>query len=131
MPTRESLGPLELAVLRHIADHYPLTVRDVARHFAEHSGLARTTLQTIMERLRAKGYLTRHKVEGVHHYRPKTSKANLLHGLVHDFVEEVLDGSASPFIAYLARASRLTRGEVRNLERILDRLGKLEGKQDK
>lgn len=131
MPKRESLGPLELDVLRHIADHHSLTVRDVARHFAESSGLARTTLQTIMERLRAKGYLTRHKVEGIHHYRPKTSKANLLHGLVHDFVEEVLDGSASPFVAYLARASRLTRAELRNLEQILARLDRSEGKEHK
>lgn len=129
MPLRDPLGPLELDVLQHVADHHPLTVREVTRHFAKTSGQARTTLQTVMERLRAKGYLIRRKVGGVQRYSPKISKAELLHGLVRNFVDEVLDGSVSPFIAYLARSSHLTLTELRNLERVLQKLEARERKE--
>src|SRR5215469_287212 len=100
-PPRDPLGHLELDVLRYIADHHPITVREVAAHFAETSGQARTTVLTVMERLRSKGYLARRRADGAHQYRPKISKAELLDGLVGDFVEGVLGGSISPFIAYL------------------------------
>jgi len=121
-PPRESLGPLELEVLQYVAEHHPITVREVARHFAESSGQARTTVLTVMERLRTKGYLGRRKAVGAHQYWPKISKADLLHGLVGDFVKGVLGGSISPFVAYLAKVPNLTDAEARRVEQLLRQL---------
>ena len=121
-PSRESLGPLELDVLQHVTDHHPITVREAARHFAETSGHARTTVLTVMEQLRAKGYLRRRKAGGVHRYWPKISKADLLDGLVGGFIEDVLGGSISPFIAYLAKTPNLTDAEARRVEHLLRQL---------
>src|SRR3954470_21026797 len=103
----EPLGRLEFEVLRYVADHPPASVREVATRFAETSGQARTTLLTVMERLRAKGYLTRRKSSGVHRYVPTLSKSELLNQVVGDFVHDVLGGSVSPFVAYLTRSSLL------------------------
>ena len=75
-----------------------------------------------MERLRAKGYLGRRKVAGVHQYSPKIAKADLLHGLVGDFVEGVLGGSVSPFMAYLLKSPSLTAAEARKVEKVLQQL---------
>jgi predicted transcriptional regulator len=119
---RDPLGHLELDVLQYIADHHPITVREVATRFAETSGQARTTLLTVMERLRAKGYLTRRKRNGVHRYWPTVSKTELLHQIVGNFVEDVLGGSISPFVAYLTRSSLLSDDEVRRLEGVLKRI---------
>lgn len=118
-PAREALGPLELDVLRYVADHHPITVRDVAEHFAQTSGKARTTVLTVMERLRAKGYLARRKSAGGLQYSPKISKAELLDGLVGEFVEGVLGGSISPFIAYLAKTPKLKPAEAKRVEQLL------------
>ena len=38
--------------------------------------------------------------------------AQLLRGLVHDFVEKSLEGSVSPFLAYLAQEKELTEEEI-------------------
>jgi predicted transcriptional regulator len=119
---KESLGRLELDVLRYVTDHHPISVREVAAHFAETSGYARTTLLTVMERLRAKSYLTRRRVEGRHRYTPTVAKADLLHGMVADFVIDVLGGNVSPFVAYLTRSSKLNDDEIRKLEQLLKRL---------
>src|SRR3954470_14410370 len=117
----EPLGRLEFEVLRYVADHPPASVREVATHFAETSGQARTTVLTVMERLRAKGYLKRRKAAGVHRYTPTISRVDLLRKVVGEFVEDVLGGSVSPFLAYLTQSSKLSGDEVRQLEKLIQR----------
>src|SRR5438309_1554535 len=56
----------ELEILGYVADHAPVSTREVAERFGEPNGLARTTVATLMERLRKKGYLTRRRKEGVY-----------------------------------------------------------------
>ncbi len=43
-----------MEVLNYIGDHESVSVRDVAQHFEKEKGLARTTILTVMERLRKK-----------------------------------------------------------------------------
>ena len=121
-PSRDPLGPLELDVLQYVSDHYPISVREVATHFAETSGQARTTVLTVMQRLSAKGHLTRRKIAGMHRYSPTVPKSELLHRMVGDFVDEVLGGAVSPFVAYLTQSSLLNDDEVRKLSQLLKRL---------
>ena len=54
--SKASLGPLETDILRYIGDHYPITVTEVVAYIAETSGQARTTVLTVMDRLRRKGH---------------------------------------------------------------------------
>jgi predicted transcriptional regulator len=128
-PSREPLGHLELDVLQYVSDHHPISVRDVAAHFAETSGQARTTVLTVMERLRAKGHLTRRKVSGRHHYTPTVPKAELLSRIVGDFVDDVLGGSVSPFVTYLTQSPLLSENEARKLEQLLRRIESREKKE--
>lgn len=119
---RETIGREEMQVLRYVAEHQPVTVRDVADHVAATSGKARTTVLTVMERLREKGYLTRRKKDGVYRYSPRHSQANVLRDLVADFVREALGGSVSPFVAYLAEDAELSDEQVRALARLVAEL---------
>jgi BlaI family penicillinase repressor len=119
MAKSESLGRGELAVLRMVAEHYPLSVRDAAEKLADSSGQARTTVLTVLERLRKKGYLTRRKIGGVNHYSPRVVMTVLIQSLIGDFVEGVLGGSVSPFVAYLGKQSSLEPGELAELKRLV------------
>ncbi len=112
---RETIGREEMQILRYVADHHPVSVREVADHVAATSGKARTTVLTVMERLREKGYLVRRKKGGVYRYRPKRSQADVLRSLVADFVLEALGGSVSPFVAYLAEDADLNEEQLREL----------------
>jgi predicted transcriptional regulator len=105
--------------LRYVADRHPVSVREVADHVAATSGKARTTVLTVMERLREKGYLVRRRKGGVYLYSPKRSQADVLRNLVADFVREALGGSVSPFVVYLAEEANLNDGEVRELARLV------------
>jgi predicted transcriptional regulator len=82
----------------------------------------------MMERLRKKGFLSRSMDDGVFRYRALSSSADLLKGAVQRFVERNLDGSVSPFLAYLSDAADLTDRERQELERIVARLDASERK---
>ena len=114
------LGKQELEVLRYVTDHAPISVRAVAEQFGEPRGLARTTILTMMERLRLKNFLTRHKDGGSFQYAPAVPKSDLMRGLVRDFVEKTLGGSLSPFVAYLSDTKNLSEDERNELRRLVD-----------
>jgi predicted transcriptional regulator len=117
-----SIGEQELALLRHIADRGSVTVGEAADQFGASRALARSTVLTMMERLRLKGHLGRRLVDGVYRYRTRASSADLLKGAVQRFVERNLEGSVSPFLAYLSDAGRLSDEELKELQDLVQRL---------
>ncbi len=117
-----TIGEQELTLLRHIADRGTVTVAETVDEFGAHRGLARSTVLTMMERLRKKGYLARRTSDGVFRYRALSSSADLMKDAVQRFVERNLDGSVSPFLAYLSEAEELSEQEKQDLERIVARL---------
>lgn len=83
-----------------------------------------TTVLTVLERLRRKGYLTRRKIQGVNHYSTRVSVADLLQRLVGDFVQRMLGGNVSPFVSYLHEQDHLDPEDVAQLRQLVDELEK-------
>jgi predicted transcriptional regulator len=119
-----ALGSTEIEVLRYLGDRPASSVGDVADHFAKTSGQARTTILTIMERLRKKGYLTRKRVRGVYEYSAKVAQPDLLRRLVKAFVDKTLAGSVSPFVAYLSEDGAISSEELKQLKQLVRDLEK-------
>ena len=117
-----SVGEQELALLRHIADRGAVTVGEAVDEFGTSHGLARSTVLTMMERLRRKGHLSRRLHDGIFRYRARKSSAELLKGVVRRFVERNLGGSVSPLLAYLSESGEISDSELRELEQIVARL---------
>ena len=114
-----TLGQAEWEILRHVAENHPISVREVADHVAQTTGQARTTVLTVMERLRAKGYLARRKRGGVYQYSPKVPMPQVLDRMVENFVENTLSGVVSPFFAYLSRSAQLSDGQLEELKQMV------------
>jgi predicted transcriptional regulator len=114
--TKPRLGKAELEVLKYVQEHAPVSVREVAAGFDQ---LARTTILTVMERLREKGLLAREKVEGVYRYRPRVDQPRLMRSLVEDFVETTLGGTVSPFLAYLNDKGEVSPEELSELKKLV------------
>ena len=120
MPDHPSVGDQELEVLRFVSENGPLSVGEAAKRFGEPRGLARTTVLTVMERLRKKGFLCRTKDGGAYRYAARVPQAEILRGLVENFIEKTLGGSLSPFVAYLSEAKDLSEEELAELRRWVD-----------
>jgi predicted transcriptional regulator len=113
------LGEQELQILRHIARHPSSTAGEVAEHFARARSVARTTVVTMMERLRRKRHLVREKVGGVYRYSSRMPESALLQSLMHDFTERVLGGSLEPFVSFLVGRAKLSDRQVQDLTQII------------
>lgn len=122
MRRNPQISRAELEVLRYVQDHAPVTTRQAAEHFAETRQVARTTVLTLLERLRAKGQLEREKAGSVYVYRPSAPKAEVQRTLVRDFIERALGGSLSPFVAYLSREAEVSDAELEELRRLVSDL---------
>ena len=109
-------GSRELALLAFIADHGGATVGEAAEGFGAAHGLSRSTVLTMMERLRKKRRLTRRRVGGVFRYVSPQSRREMLHEAVESFVDRTLGGSLSPFAAYLMESSEVTDEELKELQ---------------
>jgi predicted transcriptional regulator len=117
-----SIGDQELALLRHIAEQGASSVGEIADTFGAERGLARSTVLTMMERLRQKGFLSRRMVGSVYRYASHESAGDLLRSAVRDFVRQTLDGELSPVVAYLVEDAEVNDEELAELEALVERL---------
>ncbi len=122
-----SLGEQEMDILKYIQAHSPISVREVAQHFEVEKSLARTTVLTVMERLRKKGFLSRSQMGGVYKYSSKIATETLLTSKISNFVEKTLGGSVEPLIHYFMSSSKLTDEEINQLKELASKLDE-EGK---
>lgn len=122
MNTRKNITPAEMEILQYVLENAPVTVRVVADHFGQTRGLARTTVLTVMEKLRGKGHLKRDAGATGYLYAPNLPKAEMQRNLIATFVERSLGGSLSPFVAYLADRAELDETEMEEVKRLLQKL---------
>ncbi|KAB2965748.1 MAG: BlaI/MecI/CopY family transcriptional regulator [Thermoanaerobaculia bacterium] len=120
---RATIGGQELELLRWIEARESASVGEAVEGFGAEHELARSTVLTMMERLRRKGHLARAVEDGVYRYRAAMGAGEAVRRTVADFVERTLSGSVTPFVAYLAEREDLGPEEVAELERLVARLG--------
>jgi len=119
---RPTIGDQELALLHYLAEHAPASAGEIAAGYGEPRGLARSTVLTMMERLRGKGYLKRRQAGGVYRYSPATGPGEAMRHAVDSFVEKTLSGSVSPFVAYLSERAEVSDAELAELEALVAQL---------
>ncbi len=120
---RPSLGDQELALLRFVAEQGPISAGAAAESFGAERGWARSTVLTVLERLRKKKYLERRRVDGVYRYASTAPVGELLNGVVGSFVETALGGSLSPFVSFLVERGEVSDDDLARLGALVRRLG--------
>lgn len=124
-----SLGEQALAVLQFIGESGGATVGEVTIGYGEPQGLSRSTVVTVMDRLRVQGYLTRVKGDdGVFCYKPAQPQEELWGWMVSRFIEKTLAGRLTAFSAYFTRSEKLSDAEKAELNRLLAKMEDRDGK---
>jgi predicted transcriptional regulator len=121
------LGNSELELLKFVQDKGPVSVKAVATLYGEPKGLARTTIHTMMERLRHKGHLTRVADEAGFLYTAKHGTERTLHDSIESFVNKTLGGSIAPIASYFANAKNLKPEEVELLRAVIEEMDNPDG----
>lgn len=118
----KSIGDQELALLQYLAERGGATVGEAVEEYGAPRGLARSTVLTMMERLRAKGRLDRLQVSGVYRYTSLAAAGEVMRGVVKSFVEKTLGGSVSPFVTYLTEEAEVSAEDLAELEELVAKL---------
>lgn len=122
MAERHTVGDRELELLRWLEERGAASVGEAAEGWGAGRGLARSTVLTMMERLRGKRLLRRRGVDGVFRYVVAVPASELARRAVAQFVDDTLGGSLTPFVSYLAEREALDETQLDELEALLAKL---------
>ncbi len=96
-----------------------VTVRDVYEALLARRRIAYTTVMTMMNILEEKGHLRKRGEQRAYVYQAARSKAQVIKGMVREFVNRVFDGSAEPLLVHLVKDRRLSAKEREELARLI------------
>ena len=118
------LSKLELQVMEAFWERGALAIREVHERFPPKSRPAYTTVQTMVNRLEAKGALRRtHKTGNAHIFEATVSRNAAQRRLVDDFLS-MFGGRMQPLMSHLVESGRLTLEDVQDAEKKLQELAK-------
>jgi predicted transcriptional regulator len=112
----------ELDVLRALWDIGPATIRALTDRLYPSGGTSEyATVQKLLERLEGKGHVARTAEGRQNVYRATVEREELVARRLRETAEELCDGSLTPLITQLVSAGKLSREELRELRRVVDR----------
>jgi predicted transcriptional regulator len=121
------LSRLELQVMELVWSHGAQTVREIQERFAGKTRPAYTTVQTVVNRLEAKGALGRaRKLGNAHIFEATVSRNTAQRPLIDEFLA-MFGGRMQPLMAHLVESGKLTLADVQDAERKLKELANRKG----
>ena len=111
----------ELAVLRILWDRETATIRQLTDVLYPQGEAAQyATVQKLLDRMEAKGYVRRDRTMFVHVFRSVLDRDELIGRRLRSLAEMLCEGSLTPLLTHLARANDLTDEDRLALRAIVD-----------
>ena len=115
----------ELDVLRALWDEGEATIRALSDRLYPGGGTSEyATVQKLLERLEDKGHASHRSEARQNVYRARVRREDLVARRLRDTAEQLCDGSLTPLLTHLVSAGRLSRDELLELRRLVDRLSR-------
>jgi predicted transcriptional regulator len=112
----------ELAILRVLWEHGPLSVREVQRMMHVIRPIGYTTVLKLMQIMTDKGLVKRDETVRPQIYRPRFAQERTQRQLLHDLMQRAFGGSMKALVLQAIPEGRASAKELIELEALLDRL---------
>src|SRR4051794_37576260 len=119
-----SITAAEWVVVRVLWARAPLGTNEVVAALAGRTDWKPKTIHTLLSRLVQKGALRAEKKGREYVYSPIVGAEECEYEVSRSFLGRFFDGELAPFLACLVEKEKLTRKQVEELKRILERGGK-------
>jgi predicted transcriptional regulator len=117
----EDVTDTELAMLQVLWEQGKATRRQITDALYPHGDTAHyATVQKLLERLEAKGYVRHTRVAGVLVFNATVDREALISRRLLEVAEKLCDGSLTPLMMHLVRAKPLTPGELDELQALIE-----------
>ena len=125
---RPKLSKLELQILEVLWTNGKASIREIQESFPDPRP-AYTTIQTTVYRLEGKRAVRRvRKISNAHIFEPTVKRDVARHRLL-DEILSFFGGRAQPMMAQLAEAGKLTRDDIRDLEKAIQKHERQKGER--
>ena len=121
-PSSQRLTPAEWKVMKIIWEQKQCAARDVCEAAGHKHGWAVSTVKTILRRLVEKGYLKTTQVGNSFLYRPARPALKSLLGAADTLLENAIEGTVGPLLAYMVKKGDLSAEELAELRSLLDKV---------
>jgi predicted transcriptional regulator len=123
--TPQDVTDAELAVLQVLWERGQATRRQITDTLYPRGGPAHyTTVQKLLERLQAKGIVTRDRGGPVLTFAAAVGREELISRRLLDVAEKLCGGSLTPLLMNLVRAKPLSARELRELQDLINELSR-------
>jgi predicted transcriptional regulator len=117
----KDVSDAELAVLRVLWDEGPATIRQLTdRIYPNGTAAHYGTVQKLLERLEAKGHVTRDRRAMAHVFAARTDRDALIGRRLRETAEKLCGGSLTPLLTHLLKVERLSPKERQELRALMD-----------
>jgi predicted transcriptional regulator len=117
----EPLTPAEWKVMKIVWQLKSGAARDIYEVAGREHGWAVSTVKTILRRLVEKGHLTYTQVGNSYLYRPARPALKSLFSAADVLLENTLEGTVGPLLAYMVKKSKLSPEELSQLRALLEK----------
>lgn len=109
----------ELEILKVVWQRGPSTVREVYQDLLKQRKIAYTTVLTMMGILEQKGHLKKKAGEKAYVYTAAKPRAQVMDGMVKEFINRVFNGSAKPLLVHLVEDQGISSEELDEIEALV------------
>jgi Predicted transcriptional regulator len=109
----------ELEILKLVWQRGQATVREVYQDLLKQRKIAYTTVLTMMGILERKGHLKKTAGERAYVYSSAQPQAQVVEGMVKEFVKRVFNGSPKPLLVHLVGDRELSPSELDEIENLV------------
>ena len=121
--TAQDVTDAELGILQVLWDLGPAPIRRITAALYRTAGVSQyATVQKLLERLEAKGYVERDRSANVHVFSAAVDKDDLIGRRLQTLAEKLCGGSLTPLLSHLLQSRPLTPEEISSLRSLVDDL---------
>jgi predicted transcriptional regulator len=130
--TAKDVTDAELAALQFLWQCGAASRRQITDALYPQGGPAHyTTVQKLLERLGAKGFVRRQRSDGVLTFRAAIDRETLISRRLRDVADKLCGGSRTPLLLNLVRNEALTDAELQELRDLVQELTRQSRRKDK
>ena len=118
----------ELALLQALWDGGPATIRQLVERVYKQTGPSvYATVQKLLDRLEAKGCVSRDRSGPIHVFRASIDRDELIGRRLRAVADSLCGGSLSPLLTHLVEGRGLSDAERRELHSLINKLDRKRG----
>ena len=124
MPTPPQISDSEWDVMKIVWEAGPLTAGQIVQRMVGQSDWHPRSIKTLLSRLVKKGAVAMEEDGKRYLYRAKVTREACRRYETRSFLSRVFDGAVAPALVHFLKQSDLSREELEELKRILEREGR-------